>query len=41
MIQLSDEQLNNLGKEALIVIVSSLQVYWYSKFVTPCSNNIL
>ena len=25
MIQLSDEQLNNLGKEALIVIVSSLQ----------------
>lgn len=26
MIQLSDEQLNNLGKEALIVIVSSLQV---------------
>lgn len=25
MIQLSDEQLNNLGKEALVVIVSSLQ----------------
>lgn len=25
MIQLSDEQLNNLNKEALIVIVSSLQ----------------
>ena len=25
MIQLSDEQLNNLGKEALIVIASSLQ----------------
>ena len=25
MIQLSDEQLHNLGKEALIVIVSSLQ----------------
>ena len=24
MIQLSDEQLNNLGKEALVVIVSSL-----------------
>lgn len=25
MIQLSDEQLHNLGKEALIIIVSSLQ----------------
>ena len=25
MIQLSDEQLNNLGKEALVIIVSSLQ----------------
>lgn len=25
MIQLSDEQLNQLGKEALVVIVSSLQ----------------
>ena len=25
MIQLSDEQLNNLGKKALVVIVSSLQ----------------
>ena len=25
MIQSSDEQLNNLGKEALVVIVSSLQ----------------
>ena len=25
MIQLLDEQLNNLGKEALVVIVSSLQ----------------
>ena len=25
MIQLSDEQLNNLGKEALVVIISSLQ----------------
>ena len=25
MIQLSDEQLNNLGKEALVVIVSFLQ----------------
>lgn len=25
MIQLSDEQLNNLSKEALVVIVSSLQ----------------
>ena len=25
MIQLSDEQLNNLGKETLVVIVSSLQ----------------
>ena len=25
MIQLSDEQLNNLGKEVLVVIVSSLQ----------------
>jgi hypothetical protein len=33
MIQLSDEQLNNLGKEALVAIVSSLQ----NQRSLPCS----
>ena len=36
MVHLSDEQLNNLGKEALIILVSSLQSQLDS--FTDCSS---
>lgn len=39
MIQLSEEQLNNLGKEALVIIVASLQEQLVSMLHQPDTAN--